>query len=1155
MYKKVIESKLKRAISILLIMALAFSVSIVKPEEVEAAAQVSVHDPSIVKAGDTYYIFGSHMAWAKSKDLKNWQTFTMNINTNYSNMYGTVWNNWCGYNASGNKISISDKDNGLHANLWAPDVIWNETMQKWCMYMSNNGKDTSHNSVITLATADQIEGPYTYAGEVVYSGFTNKGVQLFSKTDYKKVTGDTSVNSRYLNANGTWNSNYGPNCIDPCVKYDDNGELWMTYGSWFGGIYAIKLDAKTGLRDYSKTYTTVANKSDEYFGIKLAGGYGRSGEGPYFVKNGDYWYLFLSYGGLKAAGGYHMRVFRSKNLTGPYVDQNGKSAIYTSGGDNVSGDVGYKLLGNYQWSEMSSGEVAQGHNSAFVDTDGKMYVVYHTRYNNGTEWHNVRTHQLYINADGWPVTAVNDYQGETISKTGYSKEEMVGTYRVLYHKLNIDYSNLECATEQEICLNADGTITGTYNGTWTYTAGKAYVTLKIAGTEYKGVFAKGAIAENSSPVMTFTASGRNVAIWGKKVPDAKLSATYSFDGTLGSGSTIGSKVTEAAQSSTPTYVEGIHGKAVHFSGEKADGIKPGSDGIKLGTLPNRDSYSISFWFKAEASMQYTPMVFIADSVAEGNSKWISIATQGSQTSYVNGPMVWSRNDRTDAWHELLPTTEGELRLNQWQNVVLSVSNGGGFLYLDGKLIGTGSVMTGLGSNATIYLGVNEWDTPFKGAIDEVKIYEGVLNQTQVTDIVEEYKPSVNNENATLVSSYTFDGNIGNGITTGSKISAKAKSAKPTYVAGKNGKAVYFNGTGSDGIKLGKFPTFGKYSISFWFKAETSTRYTPMVFLAKDTSSSKGKWMTIATQGSQDNLSKGPMVWSRDAAANKWYDFTPSFQNSVSLNKWQHFVLTVDNDRATMYIDGSQIGTGTVPTFVDQNTYMYLGVNEWDTPFKGAIDELCIYKGVMSQSQVLQLAAGNVAVKDYNTNNNSGTTTTPPQKPSVVVPKATGITTKAAGYLGKTITLKKGKKVTIQATVKPAKAKQGVTYKSSKPSVAKVNSKGVVTAKKAGTAYITIKSKDGAKSVKYKIKVVKKNKTVKSFTLKKKSVSVKKGKTVTLALKKITSGGTSKFTYKSMNKKIAKVNKYGVITGVKKGSTKIRVKCGSKTVYVKVKVNK
>ena len=56
--------------------------------------RVSVHDPSIIKVEDTYYIFGSHKAWAKSTDLFKWTTFNTNINSNLGELFEDIWNEW-----------------------------------------------------------------------------------------------------------------------------------------------------------------------------------------------------------------------------------------------------------------------------------------------------------------------------------------------------------------------------------------------------------------------------------------------------------------------------------------------------------------------------------------------------------------------------------------------------------------------------------------------------------------------------------------------------------------------------------------------------------------------------------------------------------------------------------------------------------------------------------------------------------------------------------------------------------------------------------------------------------------------------------------------------------------------------------------------------
>lgn len=56
---------------------------------------------------------------------------------------------------------------------------------------------------------------------------------------------------------------------------------------------------------------------------------------------------------------------------------------------------------------------------------------------------------------------------------------------------------------------------------------------------------------------------------------------------------------------------------------------------------------------------------------------------------------------------------------------------------------------------------------------------------------------------------------------------------------------------------------------------------------------------------------------------------------------------------------------------------------------------------------------------------------------------------------KTYSLKKGKSVTLKVTVNPKAAKKAIAYKTDKKAVATVSKKGKVTAKKAGTAKITI----------------------------------------------------------------------------------------------------
>ncbi|MCI9005927.1 MAG: hypothetical protein HFH39_11990 [Lachnospiraceae bacterium] len=144
---------------------------------------------------------------------------------------------------------------------------------------------------------------------------------------------------------------------------------------------------------------------------------------------------------------------------------------------------------------------------------------------------------------------------------------------------------------------------------------------------------------------------------------------------------------------------------------------------------------------------------------------------------------------------------------------------------------------------------------------------------------------------------------------------------------------------------------------------------------------------------------------------------------------------------------------------------------------------------------------------------------------------------------KTITLytKTANKAKLKATVTAISGK--VKWSSSKPSVAAVSSKGVVTAKKAGTA--VIKAAIGKYKAVCTVKVKKP-----MLKVKKTSITIKKGKKIKLG---VTVAPKAKITFKSSNKKVVKVTDKGIIKGLKKGSCKITVKCNGLTKMIKVKV--
>lgn len=525
--------------------------------------RVVCHDPSIVidditnPASPTYYIYGSHLGRGKTTAAENYQEWTV-FKTGEENATAT---NSLFCNLSGNLVNYSDayathavtsvkdhagktvtfgnfdahgwqkKGNTVKGMQWAPDVIYNKTMKKWCMYMSLNGDNWA--SSIVCFTSDNVEGPWKYQGPVVFSGFLGKyahngyaAADDWKNTDFTIATGETSLPERY-NVGDKWGS-FWPNCIDPCVFYDDQDNLWMSYGSWSGGIFLLRLDKNNGLRDYTYTFPYEVNgkaatstaasantTSDPYFGKKIAGGYYVSGEASYVEKIGSHYFLFMSYGGLVSTGGYQMRVFRSDNPEGPYVDCNGTSAVFNRYLMNYSATAvdnrGVLLFGGYKWDPMSGAEIAQGHNSAFTDKEGRSFVVYHSRFTNKGEGHEVRVHQLFLNDEGWIMAAPFEFDGETITnndiatKASIADTEIAGDYQFLRHEYGQNTEAKAYETPVNIRLNADGTISGAENGTWERTAGTDYIALTIDDVVYRGVLVRQTIDYTNIPAIAIAA--------------------------------------------------------------------------------------------------------------------------------------------------------------------------------------------------------------------------------------------------------------------------------------------------------------------------------------------------------------------------------------------------------------------------------------------------------------------------------------------------------------------------------------------------------------------------------------------------------------------------------------------------------------------------
>lgn len=288
---------------------------------------IRVHDPVMIKHGKTYYVFhtGQGVPIKTSPDKIHWQK----AGRVFQKSQLPAWH----------KADIPEQD----GSLWAPDILY--TNGKYYLYYSVSAwmNFKSGIGLATNTTLDSTNASYKWV---------DQGLVI----DYK-------------------NGGEGVNVIDPNVFRDQDGKLWLFYGSYKAGLRAVELDPATGkLRTGSPKLITVT--------LSL-------GEGVFVIKGPAYYYIVASRGicckGLEST--YNVVIGRAKTVEGPYLNKEGKSWVDNQSSPLLKGD---------------STEPGRGHNGFFTEGD-TTYIVYHayTRSANGASLLNIKP--LYADADGWPT--------------------------------------------------------------------------------------------------------------------------------------------------------------------------------------------------------------------------------------------------------------------------------------------------------------------------------------------------------------------------------------------------------------------------------------------------------------------------------------------------------------------------------------------------------------------------------------------------------------------------------------------------------------------------------------------------------------------------------------------------------------------------------
>ena len=499
-----------------------------------SGANIGIHDPSIFYdpvSGD-YYSYGSHMVAGTSTHMVSWKYIcNSSVGTAATNkLFDQDFRDEFAEVFSWLDIAKDRADFGI----WALDVTYSKAAadagkDPYFMYVSLVNGTTQ--SAIALATADNPEGPFHYAGTIVCADFRQSDVEA-GHTNLLEVLGKGSVSdmsakekSFYFTTDTADYKSKFVDCIDAAPFYDADGNFYIVYGSFssMGGLRILRMDPLTGLRSADNYDYTDDGRQDPYYGKQIAQ---KRGEGPYIIvvesdlsSTGHYYFLFWSQGVLRSTGGYNMRMLRSEYPDHGYVDYMGNDAFSNTNATTL----GVRIMDNFQFSNMFYSSTANGGNSAIVREDGKIFLHYHSKSAHteayGENGFIIKSNQMFLNEEGWLVTAPYKFGGETIRPL--TKDAVVGDYEFIYHRLQyfadpVNFNDNFVSSEM-ITLNEDGTVTGDYEGTWELNG--TYFTIKIDGKEYKGVALQQYDEGNPRTYTTvFTASGTdNRTVWGSKI--------------------------------------------------------------------------------------------------------------------------------------------------------------------------------------------------------------------------------------------------------------------------------------------------------------------------------------------------------------------------------------------------------------------------------------------------------------------------------------------------------------------------------------------------------------------------------------------------------------------------------------------------------------
>jgi len=308
------------------------------------------------------------------------------------------------------------------------------------------------------------------------------------------------------------------NAIDPSIITDaKTGNMWMHYGSYFGGLYTVELNPETGF--------PVRTEDQGHFVATRAHIRKDNIEAPEIIYNPIFkkYYLFTSYDPLMTT--YNVRVGRADYPEGPFFDFFGKDLRDTINHYPIL-TYPYKFNNHPGWA-------GTGHCGVFSNGKDQFFMVHQGRLSPDNLLMVLHVREIKWTQHGWPVVSPERYSlGQEISKSLINDKTIIGNWeiiriqdartdrklefgQILWGEGQLRPTEINASQTVEFCKN--GKMKGS-NGKWKYDNKKGLTLILKEETITNLITFNGHDWENETETILFTGLDKNgCSVWGKKV--------------------------------------------------------------------------------------------------------------------------------------------------------------------------------------------------------------------------------------------------------------------------------------------------------------------------------------------------------------------------------------------------------------------------------------------------------------------------------------------------------------------------------------------------------------------------------------------------------------------------------------------------------------